>query len=160
LITSAVLAALQEWKRRKERLWVAGRGMLDRMESELGKAWQEWFENGGKLSLSLLLSETPLEADSISQPDPRDSLPAWLAAQTISSITTPVLARDFPSTVSSFDYRSVIRAPRRTLIQLTVTVSPIVSYRRILCRIRRRQSLRFSFTRCRPRTNRSRPRLA
>ncbi|GAA5959953.1 hypothetical protein JCM3765_000658 [Sporobolomyces pararoseus] len=76
LVVSAVLAALHEWKRRKERLWVGGRGMLDRVESEAGKAWQEWVQCG----------------------DTRDQLPAWLAAQTVPSISTPVLAKDFPST--------------------------------------------------------------
>ena len=50
LVVSAVLAALQEWKGRKERLWVGGRGMLDRIDSEVGKAWQEWVECGGELS--------------------------------------------------------------------------------------------------------------
>lgn len=48
MVTSAVLGGLQEWKRMQQKLWVGGRGMMDRAELEVGKAWQEWVENGGK----------------------------------------------------------------------------------------------------------------
>ncbi|GAA5909865.1 uncharacterized protein JCM6883_003119 [Sporobolomyces salmoneus] len=82
LLVSAVLAALQEWKRRKERLWVGGRGMLDRIEMEAGRAWTEWVENGGELFLFINSS---------------NMLPAWIVAQTIASIQSDVLAKDFPS---------------------------------------------------------------
>ncbi|GAA6012349.1 hypothetical protein JCM11491_007105 [Sporobolomyces phaffii] len=75
LVTSAILSALQEWKRRKERLWVGGRGMLDRIETGVGKAWHEWVAHG----------------------DRKDSLPAWIAAQTVPSLSAEVLARDFPA---------------------------------------------------------------
>ncbi|GAA5928485.1 uncharacterized protein JCM15063_003891 [Sporobolomyces koalae] len=77
LVASAILAALQEWKRRKEKLWVGGRGMLDRIESETGRAWQDWITHGGK---SL------------------DQLPAWIAAQTIPAVSPSSLAKEFPST--------------------------------------------------------------
>lgn len=48
LVSSALLGGLQEWKRMKQKLWVGGRGMMDRAELEVGKAWQEWTDNGGK----------------------------------------------------------------------------------------------------------------
>ncbi|CEQ39033.1 SPOSA6832_00511, partial [Sporobolomyces salmonicolor] len=41
-VLSGVLAGLQEWKRRKEKLWVGGTKMLGRLESEVGRAWTEW----------------------------------------------------------------------------------------------------------------------
>lgn len=76
LVSSALLGGLQEWKRMKQKLWVGGRGMMDRAELEVGKAWQEWTENG----------------------ELNDRLPAWIAAQTLSSISAEVLAKEFPST--------------------------------------------------------------
>ncbi|GAA6063485.1 hypothetical protein JCM10212_001001 [Sporobolomyces blumeae] len=74
LVLGAVLAALQEWKRRKEKLWVGGRGMMDRIEGDFGKAWFEWTQHG----------------------DPQDRLAAWVAAQSVPSVSTPALAKDFP----------------------------------------------------------------
>lgn len=63
LVASAVLAALQEWKRRKERLWVGGRGMLDRIESEAGKAWQDWVAHGGESVRPPAAYSPPTEPD-------------------------------------------------------------------------------------------------
>lgn len=38
---SGILAALQAWKRRKERLWVGGSHALPRAERKAGRAWRE-----------------------------------------------------------------------------------------------------------------------
>lgn len=38
---SGILAALQAWKRRKERLWVGGSHALPRAGREVGRAWRE-----------------------------------------------------------------------------------------------------------------------
>ncbi|BGP39922.1 hypothetical protein JCM10450v2_003899 [Rhodotorula kratochvilovae] len=79
-LASGVLAALQEWKRRKEKLWVGGASGLDRAEKEAGRAWTEWCE-----------AKTPAgDAD-------LERLPAWLAAQTVPFVRPETLAADWPA---------------------------------------------------------------
>ncbi|GAA5907246.1 hypothetical protein JCM8208_006730 [Rhodotorula glutinis] len=75
-LASGVLAALQEWKRRKEKLWVGGAGGLDRAEKEVGRAWTEWSDARRRL--------VELEA-----------FPAWLAAQTVPFVRVEELAADW-----------------------------------------------------------------
>ncbi|BGP16085.1 hypothetical protein JCM10213_007536 [Rhodosporidiobolus nylandii] len=75
-VASAVLSALQEWKRRKEKLWVSGGKGLEAAEREVGRAWTESVEKGG---------------------EGRNLLPAWLAAQTIPFVEAAVLAKEFPA---------------------------------------------------------------
>mgnify|MGYP007001958961 FL=1 len=41
-MASGILAALQEWKRNKERLWIGGRSSLPRVERETGQAWRDY----------------------------------------------------------------------------------------------------------------------
>ncbi|BGP24503.1 peroxisomal membrane protein [Rhodotorula toruloides] len=78
---SGALAALQEWKRRKEKLWVGGAGGLGRAEKETGRAWSEWVQRGGKAATNQALA----------------SLPAWLAAQTVPFVHPETLAADWPA---------------------------------------------------------------
>lgn len=41
-MASGMLAALQEWKRTKQRLWVGGSSALPRAEREAGRAWRDY----------------------------------------------------------------------------------------------------------------------
>ncbi|GAA6002370.1 hypothetical protein JCM10207_001086 [Rhodosporidiobolus poonsookiae] len=76
-MASGVLSALQEWKRRKEALWVGGGKALGRAEREVGRYWAEWTARGGA------------EKDS-------EKTAAWLAAQTVPFLEVDVLAKDYP----------------------------------------------------------------
>ncbi|KPV75457.1 uncharacterized protein RHOBADRAFT_53432 [Rhodotorula graminis WP1] len=81
-LASGVLAALQEWKRRKEKLWVGGASALDRAEKEAGRAWTEW-------------------SDARRQQAGREleAFPAWLAAQTVPFVRVEQLAADWNAPV-------------------------------------------------------------
>ncbi|BGP31922.1 hypothetical protein JCM10296v2_003701 [Rhodotorula toruloides] len=78
---SGALAALQEWKRRKEKLWVGGAGGLGRAEKETGRAWAESVQRGGKSAADDALAK----------------MPAWLAAQTVPFVHPETLAADWPA---------------------------------------------------------------
>ncbi|GAA5917798.1 hypothetical protein JCM5296_007569 [Sporobolomyces johnsonii] len=79
-VLSGVLAGLQEWKRRKEKLWVGGAKMLGRLEGEVGRAWTEWDET----------------VDGRDVGAAENGLPAWLAAQTLPMVDPNALAKDYP----------------------------------------------------------------
>ncbi|GAA6050173.1 hypothetical protein JCM3770_000437 [Rhodotorula araucariae] len=79
-LASGVLSALQEWKRRKEKLWVGGASGLDRAEKEAGRAWTEWTQAKG------LAGGVELE-----------QLPAWLTAQTVPFVRPEALAAEWPA---------------------------------------------------------------
>ncbi|GAA5846040.1 hypothetical protein JCM9279_004765 [Rhodotorula babjevae] len=74
-LASGALAALQEWKRRKEKLWVGGSGGLDRAEHEVGRAWTEWSDARRRPAVAEL-----------------EAFPAWLAAQTVPFVKVEELA--------------------------------------------------------------------
>ncbi|GAA6027304.1 hypothetical protein JCM8097_002576 [Rhodosporidiobolus ruineniae] len=76
-MASGVLSALQEWKRRKEKLWVGGVKALGKVEGEVGRAWREWVQAGGP---------------------GRDQhrFAAWVAAHTIPFVEADVLVKEFP----------------------------------------------------------------
>ncbi|GAA5916575.1 hypothetical protein JCM6882_002547 [Rhodosporidiobolus microsporus] len=74
-LTSGVLSALQEWKRRREGLWVGGGKGVEGWEGEVGRAWGAWSGARGAGN---------------------ELFPAWLAAQTIPFVEADVLAKSFP----------------------------------------------------------------
>ncbi|TNY22694.1 hypothetical protein DMC30DRAFT_348481 [Rhodotorula diobovata] len=78
-LASGVLAALQEWKRRKEKLWVGGASGLERAEKETGRAWTE--SNDARRAV-------PRAAE-------LEGFPAWLAAQTVPFVRAEELAADW-----------------------------------------------------------------
>ncbi|BGP02611.1 hypothetical protein NBRC10513v2_003713 [Rhodotorula toruloides] len=80
-LCSGALAALQEWKRREEKLWVGGAGGLGKAEKETGRAWAEWVQRGGKGAADEALAK----------------MPAWLAAQTVPFVHPETLAADWPA---------------------------------------------------------------
>ncbi|GAA5824200.1 hypothetical protein JCM11251_001564 [Rhodosporidiobolus azoricus] len=73
-LMSGVLSALQEWKRRKEKIWVGGGKGIEGWEGEVGKAWKEYLEQPG-------VGE--------------ELFPAWLAAHTLPLVEAEVLAKSF-----------------------------------------------------------------
>ncbi|GAA5956218.1 hypothetical protein JCM8115_001654 [Rhodotorula mucilaginosa] len=78
-MASGILAALQEWKRNKERLWIGGRSSLPRVERETGQAWRDY------------LAQKPLSTD------PDAPAAAWLAAQTVPFVRIEDVAKDWPA---------------------------------------------------------------
>ncbi|GAA5874536.1 hypothetical protein JCM3774_004643 [Rhodotorula dairenensis] len=76
-MASGILAALQEWKRTKERLWVGGSSALPRAEREAGHAWRDY------------LAQTPL-LDEVGSA-------AWLAAQTMPFVRIEDIAQSWPA---------------------------------------------------------------
>ncbi|GAA5851336.1 hypothetical protein JCM8547_004212 [Rhodosporidiobolus lusitaniae] len=76
-LSSAILSALQEWKRRKEKLWVGGGKGLEGWEEKTGRSWGQWAAAGGAAG----------EAGGFA---------TWCAAQTLPGIQAEVLAKHFP----------------------------------------------------------------
>lgn len=76
-LASAVLSALQEWKRRKEPLWVGGGKGIEGWERAVGRAWEEWAQIGGKGKGG-------------------EWFEAWTAAQILPFVEVEVLAKEFP----------------------------------------------------------------
>lgn len=100
-MVSGVLSALQEWKRRKEKLWVGGGNGVDRAQREVAKAWDEVLkrvraQHGASSCVEFLpnrLTHGQATGSALAE------LPAWLAAQTIPSVHVEVLAREWPAAV-------------------------------------------------------------
>ncbi|GAA5981779.1 hypothetical protein JCM10908_004606 [Rhodotorula pacifica] len=78
-MASGALAALQEWKRSKEKLWVGGSSALPRAEREVGRAWRVYLHRKAGSSA------------------PSTAAAAWLAAQTIPFVQIEAFAKDWPA---------------------------------------------------------------